>query len=243
MKTLINLNYWIKVYLSKKKVFFPILLSIVLLSGCSKYQYLNISSHLYQNQNKEFIDENDTVMIKYSFAGKNFPLTISIYNKLQQPIFIDWEKTTVIVNNLQLNEPFNNDQQVTNFIAPLSYVTIVSKLSHNFILLNSRDSVSNVILGTSNGSNPLKMHFFNEETTPFNFRSILTISTKEFYTSAMYFDDSFWVSNIFQTRASPSSITYKSSNQSFIEKTNATGAILGLFLFSGICLWIGASGG
>ena len=77
---------------SKKRIsvgnIFYLFLCFLLLSGCSKFQYVYIDSHLQQNEKKEFTTENDTVMIKYSFAGKDFPITLTIFNKLNQPLYI-----------------------------------------------------------------------------------------------------------------------------------------------------------
>jgi len=64
---------------------------------------------LYQNEKKEFVIENDTALLKYTFAGENFPITISIFNKLLQPLYVDLGRSTVIINNFQINDPFYHD--------------------------------------------------------------------------------------------------------------------------------------
>ena len=79
---------------------------MIMVAGCNRYQYMYVSSHLDQNEKKEFILENDTVQIKYSFTGENFPLTITLYNKLSQPIYIDLERSTVVMNNMQIAARF-----------------------------------------------------------------------------------------------------------------------------------------
>ena len=196
-----------------------------MLCGCSKYQYAFISSHLYQNDKKEFINENDTVLIKYTFSGENFPITLTIYNKLQQPLYIDWERSVVIINNIQLNSSFYRDGQVS-FIAPLSYVTVSSNsLKQDFIKLDSEAPGTKVAI-TGNSTQGMK-YSYNEESSPLFFRNILALTTNENYSASTFFDYSFWVSDIIETSAGPSSMTYNTPNEFFISKKTLFGKIFG----------------
>ena len=81
-----NFKYFAPILLKSKNALFIIL--IFTGYSCSQYQYISINSNLNHNEEKEFINENDTVLIKYTFADENIPLIITIYNKLQQPIYI-----------------------------------------------------------------------------------------------------------------------------------------------------------
>ena len=199
---------------------------IILLSGCSKYQYITIDSNLYKNENKEFFVSNDTVSIKYSFAGENFLISVSIYNKLQKPVYIDWARTNVIMNGGQLNESFYHEEQLS-YIAPQSFATILSNpLLENFIPVNKQDSSS--YFKTLKGKNEKwVIYSFNEEITPVYFRSIIALTTNENLTSPMFIDNSFWVSQLFQTSASPLESFKKSSNQFYIRKSTGSGSFLG----------------
>src|SRR5258705_9998756 len=44
----------------------------------------------------EFIAENDTCRITYNFCGEKGPIHISIYNKTNKPLQVDWKKSAVI---------------------------------------------------------------------------------------------------------------------------------------------------
>jgi len=205
---------------------------IIILSGCSRYQYISINSNLYQNEKKEFVIENDTALLKYTFAGENFPITISIFNKLQQPIYVDLGRSTVIINNFQINDPFYHDGQI-DFIAPLSYVTLTSNpLKDQFINVNPQDSLEGVPIATILGKN----HSFNEKTTPLYFRSILALTTQEDYTYPAFFDYSFWVSDILQTMTSPASMTYKPSNQFYIREKTGFGKSFGWIVLAALVI-------
>lgn len=72
--------------------------SILLLSSCTQYQYLTVSGeNIAKNDKYEFISENDTVKVQYSFAD-NGKVGIVLYNKSSQPLEIDWRKSAVIVD-------------------------------------------------------------------------------------------------------------------------------------------------
>jgi hypothetical protein len=205
-------------FLSNKSILPLTLYSILILSGCSRYQYISISSHLDQNDKKEFVNENDTVSIKYSFTGENFPLTITLYNKLHQPLYIDLQRSTVVINNVQVNGPFYNENQIS-FIAPLSYATLKSNpLKNQLIELSPQDSLKNQHR-TNLGIN----YSFGEETTPLFFRVILALTTDENYSNPTFFDYSFWVSDVLQSMSSPKSISYKPSNMFYIMKSTKFG--------------------
>lgn len=221
-----------KVSLTSKRLLFLFSASVITLSGCSRYQYIFISSDLQQNEKKEFVIENDTALLKYSFAGENFPITISIFNKLHQPIYIDLGRSTVIINNFQLNGPSYSDGQ-SDFIAPLSYVTLTSNaLIDQFINVNPQDSVKSVPVYTNEG----KKYSFNEKTTPLYFRSILALTPNEDYSYPTFFDYSFWVSDILQTMNSPASLTYKPSNQFYIRKQTGVEKFFGWTVLSGLVI-------
>lgn len=71
---------------------------IILLSGCSSYQHVLLTSNIPQDNNKRFVVSNDTLAVKYAFAGQNCPVNIVIENKQDKPLYIDWSKSAVIVN-------------------------------------------------------------------------------------------------------------------------------------------------
>jgi hypothetical protein len=198
---------------------------LVLVSGCSKYQYVFVDSHLYKNENKEFITETDTVMVKYTFSGENFPINLTIYNKLQQPLYIDWGRSVVIINNIQMDGSFYRDGQVS-FIAPLSYVKVSSNnLQNQFIKIHENNVQSYVTLSGSGTRG--KKYSFDETSTPLFFRNILALTTNEDYSMPTFFDYSFWVSDVIQAGAGPKTMMYNPPNQFYIKKATGFGTFMG----------------
>lgn len=72
---------------------------LVLISGCSVYQLVSIESNAPKNDHSEFIIENDTVSIIYSFHGKGGSLVIDIFNKISKPLYVDWRKSALIIED------------------------------------------------------------------------------------------------------------------------------------------------
>jgi hypothetical protein len=82
------------------KTLLIICLAIALLSSCSTYQMnvLNSTNTIHNERTGEFKLENDSVKIIYSFAGENVPIHVSIYNKLNEPVYADWERSAFVMN-------------------------------------------------------------------------------------------------------------------------------------------------
>lgn len=206
-----------------------VLASIILLSGCTRYQYISLTSHLPQNDKNEFIIENDTVLIKYSFSGENLKVKATLYNKLQQPIYFDVARSAVIINDYQISDAFLTDYQ-PSFIAPLAKVTVASNMLRN-------QFISTDTLGLpQNKRNPeagVPTFSFNVSTTPLFLRCVLAICPNGDYTYPTIFDYSFWVSDIDETAVGPASLLNRPSNQFYIQKATGAGSAMG---------WVGLLG-
>ena len=83
----------------KKNVFFALAVATLalLLIGCSQYQYVTLSGNLSQDDYKQFVYENDSLIIKYAFSGRNCPISIEVHNMNSKPIYVDWAKSAVII--------------------------------------------------------------------------------------------------------------------------------------------------
>ena len=75
-----------------------IAMMILNLSGCMKYQYSTIDSNLNRNAKNEFLKENDSIQVIYNFNGHNGPIGISVKNKLDKPLFVNWKRSSIIMD-------------------------------------------------------------------------------------------------------------------------------------------------
>ncbi len=74
-----------------------------LLTGCSSYYYAVLSSNDSggdRDERRDFVQETDTVRIAYSFNGEDAPVSICIYNKLDKPLFVDWTRSALIIDEV-----------------------------------------------------------------------------------------------------------------------------------------------
>ncbi|HEV2482928.1 MAG TPA: hypothetical protein VGS79_24855 [Puia sp.] len=81
------------------KLILPILV-MLFLSSCVTYQYFTVdSAQLPKDDHQAFVADNDTMQIAYSFGGAGGPLTITIFNKTNQMLTINWNKSALICND------------------------------------------------------------------------------------------------------------------------------------------------
>lgn len=84
---------------------------IFLLSSCaSTYFYSTIKSlndDTFQTEDGDFITENDSLLVAYWFNGRNAPIYINVYNKSETPLYVDWTKSSIIVDDVASS--YNNN--------------------------------------------------------------------------------------------------------------------------------------
>lgn len=82
----------------------PIIFAIILLPSCaSTYFYSTVSTtdqNMIKLHNGDFLVDNDTVSITYSFNGYDVPIWMSIHNKMDKPLLVDWKKSFLIVEDI-----------------------------------------------------------------------------------------------------------------------------------------------
>jgi hypothetical protein len=82
------------------RAFLLFILLTTLITSCSRYQYVTINgSDIKSNNNHEFVEENDSVRIQYTFNGPDAPIKLVVANKTETPIYIDWSRSALIVDN------------------------------------------------------------------------------------------------------------------------------------------------
>lgn len=70
----------------------------LILSSCSRYYVSTLESPNAKKSEETgaFTFENDTLAVTYNFNGQNAPISIEFYNKLNEPLYIDWQKSALI---------------------------------------------------------------------------------------------------------------------------------------------------
>jgi len=93
----ISRRFYLEYKIKLMRTILHLTIVVVLFSSCSKFQYYSLAAdNLSKNKKQEFIAENDTCRITYNFYGEKGPIHISIYNKTNKPLQVDWKKSAVI---------------------------------------------------------------------------------------------------------------------------------------------------
>ena len=80
--------------------YLPYTVILLFFNSCASYRYYTINSAgVTQNDKHEFVIENDSLRLVYNFNGFNAPVNITIKNKLSVPVYIDWQRSALIVND------------------------------------------------------------------------------------------------------------------------------------------------
>ncbi|MBB4037832.1 hypothetical protein GGR21_003753 [Dysgonomonas hofstadii] len=79
------------------------ILTAVLLSSCSStfyYSSLNTANEYVEKvDNGDFLIETDSLWIAYCFKGPGAPMQITVFNKLDEPLYVDWERSALIIDD------------------------------------------------------------------------------------------------------------------------------------------------
>ena len=98
------------------KLILPILLFVTVFSSCQTYQYFTVTGdNINQDSNYQFVAENDTLWMLYNFNGYNGPVKVSIYNKMDKPLYVNWKKSAIILEGKAISY-YSPDQPLDGII-------------------------------------------------------------------------------------------------------------------------------
>ncbi len=87
-------------------------LLILAMTGCSQqvYQLIETSAINIKENNGKWVFENDTIKITYNFWEYHGILSFKVYNKLDNPIYIDWKNSSFILDEKKLDYWMESEQ-------------------------------------------------------------------------------------------------------------------------------------
>jgi hypothetical protein len=86
------------------------------------------SSQLKKTDHSQLTFENDTLRLTWRLEGKGGAITLNIYNKTDQPLYVNWKKSAYIRNE-QATALFNNNLTIQGNSAAIAYRTGRATLS------------------------------------------------------------------------------------------------------------------
>jgi hypothetical protein len=111
-------------------------------SSCRTYQYYTLDSPEVPKNNKGEINwENDTLRLQYGYAGEGGPVWVSIHNKTDKPLYINWKKSAFIKGSFA-NSLFNSNTPFSaSFVGSRGYITSSGSVAGSFQLPDGMDFV------------------------------------------------------------------------------------------------------
>jgi hypothetical protein len=228
-------------------------LVILVLTSCSKYQYYTLSSeNVPKDKKHQFVVENDSCRIIYNFSGAKGPVSICIFNKMQQPLQVDWKRSAVIVgdsstsffqpemkfsgeverNRYAINQDVNGvitQQETIDFIPPQSSVTKQTRwISSKFLKLNNGEGQE-----IKTAQQKIKLYKFTKENSPVLFRTYLTLISGS---TSFHLDNSFYANEMIETHTAPGNFGVNTADRFYIRgKTDFGKVSTAVF---GLCLTV-----
>lgn len=198
-----------------------LLATILFFTSCSStYFYATLDTpneYVEKVENGDFLLETDSLWIAYCFKGENAPIQITAFNKLDVPLYIDWNRCALIIDGMALTyagDKYNYSEEWfewgrhvsvansdnTTFIPPNSMISdIPFYLSPNFEQISKKEYRKSYLGNKSSESVAVSRIDYDEGNTPLKFQSYLTIYTEP--DKPMIFIQDFFLRNVIKTNS------------------------------------------
>ena len=208
----------------------PILvIGVLAFSSCSSTYYYSIldtkDDFVDKVDNGDFLFENDSLWIAYCFKGESAPIQITVFNKTDKPIYVDWSRSVFIINDLAVsyagqnvgfsgssegvayphggyyNGGFEGNFKISENISFIPPKTMATRKTLNievgFENLHKRNYKTQIMASKKEETFKIQRAHFTEENTPLSFRSYLTIYSEP--DKPMSFEQQFYISDLIKT--------------------------------------------
>ena len=119
-----------------------IILSFILCTSCSSTYFLSTikttSSDITQNENGDFFIKNDSLWIAYNFNGADAPIRITIFNKSKTPLYVDWQRSALILNDEAMSYAGNK----LEFSADASMTETIDRYPYGFSYSQAQGNIT-----------------------------------------------------------------------------------------------------
>lgn len=218
-----------------RKIIYSVLLvtMVIWASSCSStfyYSTLNtIDENLEKRDNGDFVYENDSLWITHSFKGEDAPIQISVFNKLNVPLYVDWSRSALIINDIAYSydtgETFHyedvffgdthhttkstritkNSPNQISFIPPKAMITHQSiRIAAQFDEISKKEYKDGKMATKDEDAVKIKRITYDYDDSPLHFDSYVTVYTKPEEESVI--TSNFYVTNLIKTKVRPSEL-------------------------------------
>lgn len=199
-----------------------IIISTFLFFRCAKHQYIYFNTTPDSGQ-ESLTYVNDTLEIAYNFNGNDCPVNITIFNKSEEPIYVDWKKSVAIIDEEKVDyyvpasffagdiEPFGDfdgeiitDDRIS-FIPP--HTCYSSTRAYMCRYYEDLPQPKIIEAPWSHGRTDVKLYQFEPDISPLKFKSLVTLSSNESFEQEVRFTSEFYIAEIIESHYSSIEIT------------------------------------
>jgi hypothetical protein len=235
-----------------KKPLFYLLMIALLFPACSStfyYSTLNTTNDYVEKvDNGDFLLETDSLWIAYCFKGAYAPVQITIFNKANKPLYVDWRRSALIIGNTPINyageeinfsgdwESYYNSNRTDSqgsfdgpialpggisFVPPQTMISeIPLRLNPRFDNINKKEYLNSYLSNTRGKEVKAKRIDFDPSNSPLSFKSYLTVYYQP--DKPMAYEQDFYMATLFKTsKVAPHSLSGQMADQGdffYVEK-------------------------
>lgn len=228
--------------ISAMKYLFVSFFGFLFFGSCSTYYCSTMNtkdSYTVKNDYGEFVIEGDSLDVIYNFYGQNAPIMVGVLNKTSKPLYIDWSKSGIMIDNEPITykesqnkakdggSPFINFGYFLDNSNDLSFVKPYSRLNKqileltNFNFQKINDSLYhnwNTEADSWGKNKKYKTIRYVESDSPIYLRTFLTVyEDSRSADEAFFYENDFYMSELIKMKGtSPESIAaYRYSRGDF----------------------------
>jgi len=210
------------------------LLMTLCISSCTvSWQYITLDSHeVTKDASKRFAWENDTLRLVYDYSGYGGPIGVTISNKTDKPMYINWKKsalikggyaTSLFQSNVQMTGSFDaaravigtSGTMVGSFSVPegMDFIPPTSSITRNIDLLITEEAINKdkltgdpkvlKVKGKRYDRSSYRLYTFDETSSPIQFKTYLTFVLGSDSAKEFMVNHRFYVSEIVLSARGP----------------------------------------
>ena len=203
------------------RMIIPVLLFVVILSSCSKYQYLKLSSdNTKPYETNQFVFENDTFRVVYRF---NENADVTILNKSARRVVIDWEKSWFSKDTHSFRQPLSG--RPIEVIPPYHNTNSekIKFLGKKFFPV-SRDEKKKGHDARSGPDGKIKRISLEKNNTPLSFHVSLSLWIEGEPSTE---DRSFYLAEVIETRVKPENMPAEDHGTIVLKRNTVSTVVFG----------------
>lgn len=234
-----------------------LVLFLFCLPSCTKYKYVEIQ----KSSSKTLINDQannsfqDSIKVSFSFEGENIPIEVKIDNKSGKTIYVDWQRSSVVVNGQRFSAFVNHAATYSKSVSVtrewwsntlltetrtsglIAFPESRSEFPNNSYIIKYIGSVGdfgdfqnkpipNDFITTNKGKVITYLEVFDESNSSLNLWINLKLSYSPEFTDVFNYEEFFYVSKLAEIKAKPSKVLEINNFQGYIKKVNFSPLII-----------------